>query len=76
MATDRLDSVTNGGTMISADDHENMALTEVQRDEHQAALISAVLALASAVNRLAEAHESVAIAIGDLTPPRSGPRGR
>lgn len=62
--------------MISADDHENMALSDMQRDDNQAALVSAVLALASAVNRLADAHESVAIAIGDLTPPRPKPRGR
>jgi hypothetical protein len=62
--------------MISVDDHENMALSDMQRDENQAALVSAVLALASAVNRLAAAHESVAIAIGDLTPPRPASRGR
>jgi len=41
--------------MISADDHENMALSDMQRDDNQAALVSAVLALASAVNRLADA---------------------
>jgi hypothetical protein len=62
--------------MINAGDHENMAISEVQNNECQAALVHAVLALASAVNSLAEAHESVAIAIGDLAPPRSGLRGR
>jgi hypothetical protein len=43
--------------MISADDHENMALSDVQRDDNQVALVSAVLARASAVDRLTEAHE-------------------
>ena len=34
--------------MISADDHENMAISDMQRDDNQAALVSAVLALAFA----------------------------
>ena len=36
-------------------------------------MVSAVLALAAAVNRLAEAHESVANSIIDFKPPRMSP---
>jgi hypothetical protein len=60
--------------MMSADDHENMAMADLQRDAPQDALVSAVLALASAVNRLAEAHESVANSVIDLTPPKLAPK--
>lgn len=46
--------------MISPGDHENMAISQVQQGEYQAAIVSALLALAAAVERLAEAHETIA----------------
>lgn len=62
--------------MISADDHENAAMHEVAQGggDMQFALVEAVLALASAVNRLATAHESMAEAVADLTPPQPSRR--
>lgn len=56
--------------MISPDDHENTALAEIQRGEPQEALVHALLALASAVDRLASAHESLANTAIDLIPSR------
>lgn len=56
--------------MISPGDHENVALAEIQRGEPQEALVHALLALASAVDRLADAHESLANTAIDLIPPR------
>jgi hypothetical protein len=52
--------------MNAPEDHENMAMADLQRDAPQDAMVSAVLALAAAVNRLAEAHESVAKSIIDF----------
>ena len=60
--------------MNAPEDHENMAMADLQRDAPQNAMVSAVLALAAAVNRLAEAHESVANSIIDFKPPRMSPR--
>lgn len=54
--------------MMSPDDHETMALSLVKHDEPQDAMVSAVLALAAAVNRLADAHWNVA---SSLTKPCS-----
>jgi hypothetical protein len=58
--------------VLSPDMHESAAMNELgvgqDRGDIQFALVEAVLALASAVNRLAEAHESIAEAVGDLTP--------
>jgi hypothetical protein len=56
--------------MMAPEDHENMAMADLQHDKPQDAMVSAVLALAAAVNRLAEAHESVANSIIDFKPPR------
>ncbi len=54
--------------------HESAAMNELgvgqNRGDVQFALVEAVLALAPAVNRLAEAHESLTEAVGDLTPPQ------
>ena len=64
---------------MTPEDHENMAMADLQRDAPQDAMVSAVLALASAVNRLAEAHESVANSLIDLkpaNPPKPHWRGR
>jgi hypothetical protein len=59
--------------MISPEDHENAAMNELAHGgDMQAALIEAVLALASAVNRLAAAHDSLAETAVDFTPPRKG----
>ncbi len=56
--------------------HESAAMNELgegqDRDDIQFALVEVVLALAPAVNRLAQAHESLAEAVGDLAPPRPG----
>jgi hypothetical protein len=60
--------------MNAPEDHENMAMADLQRDAPQDAMVSAVLALAAAVNRLAEAHESVANSIIDFKPPRMSRR--
>jgi hypothetical protein len=54
-------------TTISPGDHENTALAEIQRNELQEAQVHALLALASAVNRLAEAHETMANAVTDMS---------
>jgi hypothetical protein len=64
--------------MMAPEDHENMAMADLLHDSPRDAPVSAVLALASALNRLAEAHESVSNSIIDLRsarPPRSGWRG-
>ena len=60
--------------MNAPEDHENMAMADLQRDAPQDAMVSAVLALAAAVNRLAEAHESVANSIIDFKPARMSRR--
>lgn len=70
--------VTWEAWVLSPDMHESAAMNELgaeqDRGDIQFALVEAVLAVASAVNRLAEAHESLAEAVGDLTPPQSGRR--
>ena len=62
--------------MNAPEDHENMAMADLHRDAPQDAMVSAVLALAAAVNRLAEAHESVANSIIDFKPDRPHRTGR
>jgi hypothetical protein len=63
--------------MMSPENHESAAVAATH-DAPQDAMVFAVLALAAAVNRLAEAHESVANSIIDLTPatPPTKPRWR
>lgn len=65
-----------GGLSVQRDMHESAAMNELgagqDRDDIQFTLVEAVLALAPAVNHLAEAHESLAEAVGDLAPPRPG----
>jgi hypothetical protein len=46
--------------MISPGAHEDSAVSELLRGETQAAQVHAILALASAVNRLAQAQENIA----------------
>ena len=62
--------------MLNPDDHESAAMNELAQTDGdlQGALVEAVLALASAVNRLAQAHESLAYTVGGLTPPRPSRR--
>jgi hypothetical protein len=62
--------------VLTPEDHESAAMNELAQTggDLQGALVEAVLALASAVNRLAQAHESLPYAVGDLTPPRPGRR--
>jgi hypothetical protein len=64
------------GTMMTPEDHERAAMGDLEQDKPQDAMVSAVLALAAAVTRLAEAHESVANSMIDLTPARARKWGR
>jgi hypothetical protein len=59
------------GTMMTPENHERAAMEDLERDKPQDAMVSAVLALAAAVTRLAEAHESVAKSMIELTPARA-----
>jgi len=56
--------------MISADDHETVALSDLPRGNHEAALFYAVLTLASGADRLAASHESPAETAAEFRPPR------
>jgi hypothetical protein len=62
--------------MISPDDYENSAIAELQRDDTASALVHAVLALASALNKLADSHYWIAESASDLTPPKQAPGRR
>lgn len=47
--------------MMTPDDHETSALSLLQNNETSEAQVHAILALASAINQLAEAHNNLAI---------------
>lgn len=53
--------------MISASEHENTAHNQVMNDQTEDAKVYAILAVASAIDRLADAVENAGI---DATPPR------
>ena len=54
--------------MISPGDHENAAISALNNHADMTeAQVLAILALASAVNRLAEAHETLANAVTDMS---------
>lgn len=59
--------------MLNPDMRESAAMNELRsgqdRSDIRFAFVEAVLALAPAVNRLAEAHESLTEAAGDLAAP-------
>lgn len=50
----------SGDYMIGPGDHENAASEAIMHQEIPQATVYAILALASAVNRLAAAHEALA----------------
>lgn len=50
----------SGNEMIPAESHETAAVNALQADRTDEAQVHALLALASAVNRLAAAHEDQA----------------
>ena len=62
--------------MISPADYESSANAELQRDDTESALVHAVLALASALNKLADSHYWIAESASDLTPPKQAPGRR
>ncbi len=59
--------------MIDPGHHENAALAAAQNGDTAGATVEAILALASAVNRLADEHQALTVVLADLipeTPPR------
>jgi hypothetical protein len=56
--------------MFGPDDHEQRALTELDRGATTEAAVYAMLALAAAMNNLARAHYQLAETAENLIPPR------
>jgi hypothetical protein len=62
--------------MIGPGAHEQAAQSSLMEGDTATATVLALLALASAVNRLADAHQSIARTAVDLIPPRPAPERR
>jgi hypothetical protein len=62
--------------MISPDDFETSAMADLQRGDTASATVQAMLAIASALNKLADSHYWIAETAGELTPPKQSPRRR